>query len=190
MTPRNSVEALETAYLDRVESALQGLPGSQRQSIIQELADHLAEARAELAPDDLAGMRTILDRMGDPDAIAREAGIARLRSPRPIDAWVPWLLLGGGFVAGIGWFVGVALLWASSTWRLGDKLLGTLVLPGGLFGLMLSLGLGVSAAAPVQNCSYCAGDGTAFPIGFAIIGLGILACVGTAIHLERVRRTV
>ena len=42
------------------------------------------------------------------------------------------LLLVGQVLGGIGWVVGVGLLWWSSVWRLRDKLLGTLVVPGGL----------------------------------------------------------
>jgi hypothetical protein len=43
---------------------------------------------------------------------------------------VPFLM-GGGFL-GLGWVVGCVLLWTSPRWRWTDKLLGTLVWPGGL----------------------------------------------------------
>lgn len=49
------------------------------------------------------------------------------------------LLLVGGFLAGIGWIVGVVLLWISPRWRLRDKLLGTLIWPGGLVGALIVL---------------------------------------------------
>ncbi len=42
------------------------------------------------------------------------------------------LLLVGGLLAGIGWLVGVVLLWTSRRWTIGDKVLGTLVWPGGV----------------------------------------------------------
>lgn len=42
-----------------------------------------------------------------------------------------WLVL-GGFVFLLGWLVGVAQLWRSKGWTLGEKLLGTFVIPGGL----------------------------------------------------------
>jgi hypothetical protein len=32
----------------------------------------------------------------------------------------------------VGWLVGVVLLWSSTVWTLRDKLIGTLVIPGGL----------------------------------------------------------
>ena len=42
------------------------------------------------------------------------------------------LLLAGGFLAGVGWLIGVILLWLSDAWTTRDKLIGTLVVPGGL----------------------------------------------------------
>jgi hypothetical protein len=42
------------------------------------------------------------------------------------------LLLLGGFAFLIGWVVGVVLLWRSRTWPTWEKVLGTLIVPGGL----------------------------------------------------------
>lgn len=42
------------------------------------------------------------------------------------------LLLIGGFFSLVGWVVGAVLLWTSPRWRFTDKLLGTVVWPGGL----------------------------------------------------------
>jgi hypothetical protein len=42
------------------------------------------------------------------------------------------LVVGSLVVPVAGWLVGVALLWRSRTWTVGEKLLGTLVWPGGL----------------------------------------------------------
>src|SRR5690242_8232915 len=42
------------------------------------------------------------------------------------------LLLVGGLLFGIGWLVGLVLLWSSPVWSTGQKLLGTFVVPGGL----------------------------------------------------------
>ena len=46
------------------------------------------------------------------------------------------LLLIGGLLIGLGWIVGVVMLWASPRWRTSDKLLGTLVWPGGLAAVL------------------------------------------------------
>jgi hypothetical protein len=47
-------------------------------------------------------------------------------------ATIPLLL--AGVLVGFGWFVGVVLLWMSPFWRYSDKVIGTLLLPGGLAG--------------------------------------------------------
>ena len=43
-----------------------------------------------------------------------------------------FMLLFGGFVFYVGWIVGVALLLSSRVWRVKDKVLGVLIVPGGL----------------------------------------------------------
>jgi hypothetical protein len=64
------------------------------------------------------------------------------------------LLLFGGFLAGIGWIVGAIMLWLSPRWRLSDKLLGTLVWPGGLVFTAALLGAAlVGAGGPSVVCS-------------------------------------
>ena len=45
------------------------------------------------------------------------------------------LLLVGGFFFLVGWIVGCVLLWASPRWRWTDKLLATLVWPGGFVAI-------------------------------------------------------
>ena len=42
-----------------------------------------------------------------------------------------WLLF-GGFLFGIGWVIGLFQLWGSGSWTTVDKLIGTLLWPGGL----------------------------------------------------------
>jgi len=55
------------------------------------------------------------------------------------------LLLAGALVYNVGWFVGLALLWTSPTWRTRDKVLATLLVPGGLPMAVLIAGFGVPA---------------------------------------------
>lgn len=61
---------------------------------------------------------------GQPAALARIPGVLE------VAAMV--LLLVGGFFLMAGWLVGCVALWVSPRWRWTDKLLGTLVWPGGL----------------------------------------------------------
>jgi hypothetical protein len=112
-------------------------------------------------------IRDVLSRLGEPDDIVRAAwpadGEDAAAGPPPPGAGAGWaagaapggpgggwrgglgaheitaviLLLIGGFLAGIGWIVGVILLWTSPRWRTRDKWLGTLVWPGGLAAVAL-----------------------------------------------------
>lgn len=70
------------------------------------------------------------------------------------------MTVGSILIPVIGWLVGVVLLWFSPLLRWWEKLLATLVVPGGL-GAVLIAGLGGSIASPAvaQTCS------SAMPIG-------------------------
>jgi hypothetical protein len=61
------------------------------------------------------------------------------------------LLLLGGFMAGIGWVVGAVLLWTSTRWTRAEKLIGTVVLPGGIGGGLFLLMLPTAGSS--TNCS-------------------------------------
>ena len=49
------------------------------------------------------------------------------------------LLLAGGLLLGVGWVLGVARLWRSHAFRLHDKLIGTLLPPGGVLPAIVLL---------------------------------------------------
>jgi uncharacterized membrane protein len=67
-------------YLAAVARACQDLPAGRREELISDLREHIAVARGELASPTEAALRTILDRLGDPAAIAHEA---RMGEPIP-----------------------------------------------------------------------------------------------------------
>jgi hypothetical protein len=115
------------------------------------------------------------------------------------------LLLIGGFLAGIGWVIGVVLLWISPRWRLSDKLLGTLIWPGGLAGVFVvfggaallatstSAGPCASAAGFGQSAAMsCAQTSTISGVGVVVLAVAVLAGLGgpvlVAIRLVRQAR--
>jgi hypothetical protein len=54
------------------------------------------------------------------------------RAPADGSEWsIITLLAIGAFFVGLGWVVGVVLLWRSRVWSVTDKLIGTLLWPGG-----------------------------------------------------------
>ncbi len=61
-------------YLAQLDAALQGVDASRREEILAEVHEHIEQGRDGLDTDDAADVRTLLDRVGDPAAIAAEAG--------------------------------------------------------------------------------------------------------------------
>ena len=66
-------DALILRYLQDLEAQLKDLPANRRQELLDEVAEHIAAARAGLEPETEAGVRTVLERLGDPAEIAAEA---------------------------------------------------------------------------------------------------------------------
>ena len=192
-------------YLARLDAALASASPDRRAEILEEIAQHIAEARAELPPDDEAALRNTLDRIGEPEEIAADAvdapvaPPARARSRGRHETITIVLLLVGGFAWGIGWLVGVVLLWLSTVWTLRDKLIGTFIVPGGLaLALFLVVFVGVSSgescsgvvtvkgsAAQTLTCTHTGPGLLAEVLLWALAALVIVAPVCTSIYLAR-----
>lgn len=85
-------DELVARYLARLQAALRDLPAARREELLEEVSEHIAAARAELgAQAGEAEIRTMLERLGDPAAIAAEAGQDPGDSIEP-----PRLARGGG----------------------------------------------------------------------------------------------
>jgi hypothetical protein len=147
-------EELIRDYLERLENELADLPRARRREIFEEISDHIEEARASGAADELS-TRSLLERLGDPADIAADArerfDVRPARAGFLEIAALVLLLIGGLVLPIVGWFVGVLLLWASAVWTTRDKLLGTLLLPGGL-ALPFLLAVG-AIGGTTETCS-------------------------------------
>ena len=175
-------------YLRELHIAAQGLPADRRDELIEEITAHIAEARqSDGSP---LAVRNILDRLGDPADIIRAAADTPPGSPAS-PAWsgapgsgaghpagqpgragalelaaVLFLLLGGIVIPVLGWFIGVVLLWMSPRWTSKDKLLGTLVWPGGLLAPALLVVAGAAAGLLATSATTCtSSDLVAAPVG-------------------------
>ena len=142
----SKADKLVAEYLKRLNDELRGLPRARRRELIDEISGHIAEARADHEAEDEATIRTLLDRLGEPNEIASEAAErpgaeSRKAGWKEIGALI-LLPIGGILLPVFGWVVGVVLLWVSDTWSMRDKLIGTLLFPG---GLLVPLGLGLVA---------------------------------------------
>ncbi|MEU8659843.1 HAAS signaling domain-containing protein [Actinoplanes philippinensis] len=66
-------DELVAAYLARVERAASRLPAGRREELLGDLREHIEIARAESDAGTEAEVRTILDRLGDPESIVAAA---------------------------------------------------------------------------------------------------------------------
>lgn len=186
---------LALRYLEDLRRSAARLPRGRRDELVAEITEHLAEAIESDASD--AEVLTVLDRLGDPEEIVEA------EQPRPAEPAEPpgtreaaaiFLLLLGGFIAGVGWLVGLIFLWGSRCWTTRDKWIGTLVIPGGLAGswfvfIMTALpatgaGTCVSSAGGTVHCTHGAGLATNV-LHVAPIVIAVLAPFVTAAYLVR-----
>ena len=197
----SNLHPLATAYLQQVRREGRDLPGDRLAELLVDLEEHLSAAIPAGASDQDA--REVLARFGDPGEIVaaerpESIGPAERRGTRE---WAAIFLLLFGFVAaGVGWVVGVVLLWSSRAWTTKDKLIGTFVLPGGLLAtallLLLALGRprkaicthrGTSAthyATSVVHCTYGPSGGPSTLVSIALVLLA-LTPIATAVYLAR-----
>ncbi len=160
MNEHTTSDQIVERYLGDLRDALRSLNQNGAREFVAEIERHIAEGRATLEPGDEVGLRSLLERIGSPTALARE--LLETEPPRTIstmDRATPWLILLGGFAFGFGWLIGLFGLWSSRTWRIWDKLLGTFVWPGGLLGTLYLFGASASSTA----CSGFQGAGQTTP---------------------------
>ena len=162
----SSLHPFARDYLKRLKKAAASLPRARLNELIGEIESHLTEALPAGAGETEA--LNVLERLGEPADIVAEAGTGQAPARAGLNEWlaIPLLLVGVSLFV-VGWFVGVALLWRSRIWTLRDKLIGTLVLPGGL------------ASAPFV---FASGSGN---LGLALAVMFVVLPVLTAIYLGR-----
>jgi hypothetical protein len=93
------------------------------------------------------------------------------------------LLTVGSFVP-LGWLVGAVLLWSSALWTFREKVIGTLLVPGGLGALLL-----VTVLMPARTCvdGRCTGvgDSVPLPVTQAAVAVAALASIAVPVWLYR-----
>jgi hypothetical protein len=190
----STLHPVATAYLEQVRREGRDLPGGRLAELLIDLEEHLSAAIPADASEEDA--REVLGRFGDPREII-EAERPEWIAPaerRGTREWVAVFLLLFGFIAaGVGWVVGVVLLWSSRAWTTRDKLIGTLVLPGGLFAtvLLLLLALGrphkticTHYDTVVVHCTPGPSSGPS-TLGSIVLVLIALTPIATAVYLVR-----
>jgi hypothetical protein len=159
---------LAADYLRRLRQAGRDLPAGRLDDLSAEIESHLAEAIPAGASDGEA--LSVIERLGPPEEIveaeqpAPADTIAPGGDPRTWREWAAIVLLPlGGFVFGVGWIAGLVLLWSSRVWTLRQKVIGTLIVPGGIAAILPVLFL--SGVGPKSRCASFArrNGGVLFP---------------------------
>ena len=121
-------------YLARLQSALAVLPADRREEIYGEVASHIDEQRGALNDESDADVHNLLERVGDPAVLAATAsddGEVGVDPSTPQPQRVGAVEILALVLTPLLWPVGVILLWLSPAWNVRDKLIGTLLPPGG-----------------------------------------------------------
>lgn len=186
-------------YMKELERELVDLPRPRRREVLSDIREHIEQATAEA--DSEAEVRTILDDLGDPESISAEArerfGITRRKAGLLEASAIALLLVGGIVLPVVGWIIGVVMLWVSRVWTQREKLIGTLVVPGGLalpaYLIFFSLETSVCVTrgggnlggeiSPVTTCSQQPLEGGIW--GLLLLGVLVIAPLATAIYLGR-----
>lgn len=205
-----SLHPLAEDYLARLRRVGRDLPPDRFRELVSEIGQHLAEVAPADASDD--EVLDALERLGPPGEIVEAEQPLRQAPPPPeqrgLREWAAVILLPlGGFAFGVGWLIGLILLWSSHLWTTRDKLIGTLILPGGLaivpYLLLFAVGSGsgqscqgtateVNAATGKTirpgsfHCTPASGQSTVTTVlQIALVVIVILGPIVTAIYLAR-----
>ena len=184
-------DALILRYLQDLESQLGDLPANRRQELLDEVSAHIAAARADLEPESEAGVRTLLERLGDPADIAAEARDRAGVPAGPARPARPWLEIATVVLLVIpflGWVLGAVLVWLSRLWTTRDKLVGTV---GGLSWVLGGLGtiMAGRAGSPVGQPGVDVATTGPNPLEVVLVVAPFVLPVAAAIYLGlRLRR--
>jgi hypothetical protein len=202
-----AMHPLAADYLRRLRRAGRDLPAGRLDDLCAEIESHLAEAIPPGASD--AEALSVIERLGPADEIVEAEQPAPADIPRDPRTWREWaaivLLPLGGFVFGIGWIAGVILLWSSRAWSTRDKVIGTLIVPGGIAAVLPTLflagtasktrcagyarGSGAAIGSGVQRCVSVGGPSTPHELlAIVLVAIVIAGPIAVAIHLARSAR--
>jgi len=146
MMTRTTVDS----YMRALDEELRDLPPARRRELLEEIRDHIDSALGDSGTVGEAEVRNVLEQLGDPTEIGAEArqrfGVRRTKAGAR-EIFVLILLPLGGFLYIVGWIAGAILLATSTVWTSREKVIGLLVVPGGLLPAFLFF------TFPSQTCT-------------------------------------
>jgi hypothetical protein len=186
-------DQLIDGYLARLRVAATDLPASVRDELIDDMRAHITEARARESDETDATILNILDRLGEPDAVVAEAArrpdvFGSGQPSRRPEPYRPGILeIAALVLLPFLWPVGVVLLWISPAWKTRDKVIGTVLPPGGYPGLLyLGLFLGHAVGGHSSGGSCVASGDSSGVVTQICSGPNILDIVGTVLSVALV----
>jgi hypothetical protein len=144
---------LVDGYLGRLELELLDLAPERRQEILDDIRTHIADERDGLEDESDADLLNLLDRLGDPAEIAAAARDGQSNTAAAPASRVGAIEILALILTPLVWPAGVVLLWLSPAWTTRQKLLGTLVWPGGYPGLLFLLPLTLLMGVHQGGCA-------------------------------------
>ncbi|MGW3244750.1 HAAS signaling domain-containing protein [Streptomyces sp. NPDC001070] len=182
---KNIEHPLVVAYLGAVAREAAVLAPERRDELIADLTEHIEVAFAERPARGEAGVKAVLDRLGDPRAIVATAREGETTAP-PVSKWhslgplillpVAGLLVDVSSVLGcFAMIAGVALLWTAPHWSRRDKIIGT--------AAALLVPMGAALVALTSSA-----EGRLDPAMLAAIATITLVPASASVHLFRAGR--
>jgi hypothetical protein len=191
----STADRLVDDYLNRLADAARALPPDRRSELVSEIREHIDAWRSGNTGADEPAIRTMLDRLGEPADIVAAAMEIDPPERSIVLEWAAVICLtAGSLIPFFGWLIGVVLLWYSGLWTRSEKILATLVFPGGpalaLVGASALMGLATSSQCLTPDGSPpCAGFTQAPVLSVALLLIALTAPVVVAIVLlNRARR--
>lgn len=189
MTAPHATQIVE-GYLARLNAELAELPTGRRQELVQDVSDHISEARAALQEENDAALLNIIDHVGEPSEIARDArekedvkSEAKPQVTKSADGlgW-GWVEVAAIILTILVWPAGVILVWLSRVWRRQEKLIGTLI---GAVTFVISFPLFGPVIGPIVG-GVVGSIGSAAPVVMSALGIfNIIGAAYLAVRLSR-----
>jgi hypothetical protein len=185
----STADRLVDAYLTRLADAARVLPPDRRTELVSEIREHIDAWMSGDTGADEPAIRTMLDRLGEPaDIVAAAMEIDPPERDLMVERLAVICLTAGSLIPFFGWLTGVVLLWSSRLWRPSEKILATLIFPGGpalaLVGASAIMGLATSSQCLTPHGSpACAGFTRAPVLSIALLLIALVAPVVVAIVL-------
>jgi hypothetical protein len=125
-----TARALVDEYLVHTRAELTSLPPDRAAEILEDVEEHIASSLPNLDVASEADVRNVLEQLGPPLRLGQAARETFAVSQQSSTRWHEAAAI---LLTPLVWPVGLLFLWTSRAWSVKDKLLATLIVPGGLW---------------------------------------------------------